>query len=67
MGIIASNGTTWDMIAYEAGVSEFSMDLLIQKNSYSFSDVVAFEGGEVVNIDVESMAVEEKTIKTPWE
>lgn len=67
MEIVASNGTTWDMISYEAGLSEFSMDLLIQQNSYLYSDIVAFDGGEVVKVDVESMAVEEKTIKAPWE
>lgn len=66
MIIEASNGLTWDKIAYDFIGNEFYLDSVIQLNSYLYSDVLAFEGGENINIP-ESLATEPVIISAPWE
>lgn len=61
-----SNGTTWDMAAFATVNDEFSMDEIIQENTYYYSDVITFEGGEVLEIP-EIAAVSASTIAAPWE
>lgn len=60
-----SNGTTWDMIAYMNGLDEFSMNTIMEANSYSYSDVLTFDGGEEVVINAAPL-IESSTIKAPW-
>lgn len=68
MIITASNGATWDIIATQAGLDEFSCDSIMSmyENSYAYSDVLTFEGGEQITVDA-SQAVESKTLAAPWE
>lgn len=61
-----NNGTTWDMISFDAFDNEFLMDEIIKDNSYYYRDVVTFEGGEIIKINAQK-AVKSSTIKTPWE
>lgn len=61
-----SNGTTWDMIAFLNGLDEFTMWEIMGANSYSFADVLTFEGGEEVVINAAPL-IESSTIKAPWE
>lgn len=66
--MIASNGMTWDMVAYLSGLDEFSMMTIMEnhENSYAYSDVVTFDGGESV-IVTSAPLVDSSTIKAPWE
>ena len=66
--MIASNGMTWDMIAYLCGLDEFSMMTIMESadNAYSYSDVITFDGGESVVV-TSAPLVECSTIKAPWE
>lgn len=66
--MIASYGMTWDMIAYLSGLDEFSMMAIMENpdNAYSYSDVIAFDGGESV-IVASAPLVDSSTIKAPWE
>ncbi len=66
MKVIASKDSTWDMLAYNAGYSEFQMDVIMSENSFEYSDVVTFDGGEVVSISSVNI-VDEATLKAPWE
>lgn len=60
-----SNGTTWDMIAYLNGLDEFTMNQIMAANSYSYADVLTFEGGEEVVV-TSAPLIESSTIKAPW-
>lgn len=62
----ASNGMTWDMIAYLNGLDEFSMLNIIEDNSYSYADVLTFGGGEDVVVNATPL-IAGSTIKAPWE
>lgn len=66
--MIASNGMSWDMIAYLSGLDEFSMMTIMEnaENAYSYSDVLTFEGGESVVV-TSAPLIESSTIKAPWE
>lgn len=66
--MIASNGMTWDMIAYLSGLDEFSIIAIMEnaENAYSYSDVLTFEGGESVVV-TSAPLIESSTIKAPWE
>ena len=66
--MIASNGMTWDMVAYLNGLDEFSMMTIMEnaENGYSYSDVLTFEGGESVVV-TSAPLIESSTIKAPWE
>jgi len=64
--MIASKDMTWDMVAYTSGYSEFSMDSIMAANSFEYSDIVTFDGGEDVKVPTQ-IIVDEATIKAPWE
>ena len=66
MQYTASNESTWDMMAFQAGLSEFAMDSIMYDNRYYYADVVAFVGGEIIDVNVEQ-AVDDATIKAPWD
>lgn len=59
--MIATQGDTWDLIAYREYGREFHVNELINANP-SLSDVIIFEGGEEVVIP----DVKEETTSTPW-
>lgn len=64
--MIASKDMTWDMIAYNSGYSEFSMDSIMAENPFEYSDIVTFDGGENIKVPTQ-IIIEETTIKPPWE
>lgn len=66
--MIASNGMTWDMVAYLSGLDEFSIIVIMEnaENAYSYSDVLTFDGGESVVV-TSAPLIESSTIKAPWE
>ena len=61
----ASNGMTWDMIAYLNGLDEFAMDTIIADNSYLYADVLTFDGGEDIVVNAAPL-IKSSTIKAPW-
>lgn len=63
---IATNGDTWDSIAYKVYGDEFMCDQLCAANSRKHEDIVMFEGGEVVDIP-ETVTNPLSVIKAPWE
>ncbi|MBQ9395778.1 MAG: tail protein X [Proteobacteria bacterium] len=63
---IAANGDTWDSIAYRYTGDEFQCDAIREANSYAYSDVVIFTGGEQVVIP-DAAVVEPTIIRAPWE
>ena len=66
MTMTATSGMTWDVIAYQQTGDEFQMDGIMSANSFAFSDVVTFEGGEVIAIP-SVVVVDSQTIAAPWE
>lgn len=62
----ATNGMTWDYIAYQAGLSEFMMDDIMSDNAYFYSDYVTFDGGEEIEVTTNPV-ITNSTIKAPWE
>ncbi len=64
--VIASDGDTWDSIAYKYTGDEFQCDEIRQANSRDYSDVIMFEGGESIVIPDEAV-VQTSIIKAPWE
>ena len=63
---IASNGDTWDSIAFKVYGDEFMCDELCMANARSYSSILMFHGGEEVNIpEIVSTAL--TVIKAPWE
>jgi hypothetical protein len=66
MKYICSHGETWDLPAFNRYGNEFMCDFVRNENSYEFADVVAFDGGEVLELSdrgLETVA----TITPPWE
>ena len=63
---IASNGDTWDSIAYKVYGDEFMCDQLCAANARTLEGVVMFEGGEQVAIP-EEVTTQINVIKAPWE
>jgi phage tail protein X len=63
---IASNGDTWDSIAYKVYGDEFMCDELCAANSRNLEGVVMFEGGEHVAVP-EVITTQIDVIKAPWE
>lgn len=61
----ANNEETWDMVVYNTVGDEFQMDTILHDNSYYYSDVVLFEGGEVLNVQSQ-VVVDASIIKAPW-
>lgn len=61
----ANNEETWDMVAYNAVGDEFQMDTILRDNSYDYSDVVLFDGGEILNVQSQ-VVVDASIIKAPW-
>lgn len=66
MIITANKGTTWDYITFQAGLNEFSMDSVMRENSYYYSDVVLFEGGEEIGVS-DQPVIENSVIRAPWD
>ena len=62
---IATNGDTWDSIAYKVYGDEFLCDQLCAANARTLEGVIMFEGGEHVTIP-EEIAVETTIVKAPW-
>lgn len=62
---IASNGDTWDSIAFKVYGDEFLCDQLCAANAYNFDSVLIFEGGEQIIIP-EYIAEQTTIIKPPW-
>ena len=56
---------TWDLPAYKQYGNEFMCDYVRSANEYSFSDVVAFDGGEEIELPREGI-VTAATIAPPW-
>lgn len=63
---IASNGDTWDSIAYKVYGDEFMCDQLCAANSRHHEGVVMFEGGEQIDVP-EVVETQMSVIKAPWE
>ena len=63
---IATNGDTWDSIAYKVYGDEFLCDQLRDANAHDLDGTVVFEGGERVQIP-EKLASQVTLIKAPWE
>lgn len=62
---IACSGDTWDSISYKVFDNEFLYTNLMDANR-QFSDMVTFDGGEVITIPDE-ITVENMVIPTPWD
>jgi hypothetical protein len=61
----ATEGQTWDVIAYDSIGDEMLMDDLIARNEYSYSDTVTFTDGDV--IDIPDVVIREAAvIPSPW-
>lgn len=63
---LASDGDTWDSVAYKTTGDEFQCDAIRQLNEREYGDILVFEGGEILKIP-EDVAKKSKFIKTPWE
>lgn len=66
MVITATNESTWDIIAVQAGLTEFAMDDIMSENSYAYSDVITFEGGEQIQV-TSNPVVQNQIIAAPWD
>jgi phage tail protein X len=72
----ATQGDTWDSIAFKTVGDEFQFEALIKSN-YELSEIVQFLGGEKVNIPdsvintytmngVNSSTTKVRVIEAPW-
>ena len=61
---IASQDLCWDSISYNTFNDEFYFDDIIKSN-WRLSDVVSFEGGELVIIP-DYIQVDNQIIASPW-
>jgi hypothetical protein len=66
MIIVATHESTWDMIAVQAGLDEFAMTDIMADNSYAYSDVITFDGGEQIQITTNPV-VQNQIIAAPWD
>lgn len=66
MVITATNESTWDIIAVQAGLTEFAMTDIMTDNSYAYSDVITFDGGEQIQITTNPV-VQNQIIAAPWD
>lgn len=60
---IAKQGDTWDLISYNVYGSEYYVTELILAN-YDYTDVVIFDGGEVLQIPV--LSTNDTSTLAPW-
>lgn len=66
MQTMATNGMTWDVIAYQQIGDEFQMDNIMAANAFELSDVVTFDGGEAITVPSVAV-VDSQTIAAPWD
>lgn len=66
MKYVCSRGETWDVPAFKQYGSELMCDYIRSRNDYLFNDVVAFDGGEVIDVPEQGI-VEAATIAPPWD
>lgn len=63
---IATNGDTWDSIAFKVYGDEFMCDQLCAANSRKHEGVLMFDGGEQIDVP-EVVTAQLNVIKAPWE
>lgn len=66
MKYTCSHGETWDIPALKQYGEELMCDYVRENNSYYFSDLVSFDGGEIIDLPDEGI-VTAATIAPPWE
>ena len=57
---------TWDLPAFKKYGSEFMCDYVRSMNDYDYFDVVAFDGGEEIELPQQGV-VTVATIAPPWD
>lgn len=65
MKYTAVNGDTWDSIAFKTYDDEFMCDEIRAANSRNYSDVLIFDGGEIIEVP-EFLSPKQEIIKAPW-
>lgn len=63
---IATNGDTWDSIAFKVYGDEFMCDQICAANRRRHEGVLMFEGGEQIDLP-ETVTAQLNVIKAPWE